>query len=98
MSELDEKRKANLEINRASLAQQVISNSIYQEAMTMMKADCFSAFESSKQSDTEKHDNVWLQLNAIKAFQSNLEYIMENGAYAKQTLTALERVKKTIGL
>ena len=98
MNELDEKRKANLEINRAALAEQVISNSIYQEAIGMMEADCYSAFESSKQSDSKKHDQVWLQLNAIKAFRSNLEYIMENGAYAKQTLTALERVKKTIGL
>lgn len=98
MNELDEKRKANLDLNRAALAQQVTGNSIYQEAITMMKADCFSSFEQSKQSDDKKHDQIWLQLNAIKAFQSNLEYIMENGAYAKQTLTALERVKRTVGL
>ncbi len=98
MNELDEARQAKLDINRAALAQQVTSNSVYQEALTMMKADCFALFESSKQSDKEKHDQIWLQLNAIKEFQANLEYIMENGAYAKQTLTALERVKKTIGL
>ena len=98
MNELDEKRKANLEINRASLAEQVISNSIYQEAMTMMEADCFSAFESSKQSDDKRWGNIWAQLNAVKLFQSKIEYYMEKGAYAKQTLTALERVKKTVGL
>ena len=98
MNELEQKRQAKNDIGRAELAHQVTSNSVYLEAITMMKADCFSIFEKSGQGDKQKHDEIWLQLNAIKEFQANLEYIMENGAYAQQTLTALERVKKTIGL
>jgi len=95
---LEEVKQAKHDLNRASLAEQVVSNSIYQEAITMMKADCFRLFESSNQSDERKHNEVWLQLNAIKEFQLNLEYIMDNGVMAKQTLTALERVKKVVGL
>ena len=98
MNELEEKRQARADINRATLANQVICNSSYIEAITIMKADCFNNFEASKQGDSEAQDKIWLQMNAIKEFQANLEYIMENGAFAQKTLTNLERIKKTIGL
>ena len=98
MNELDEARQAKSDLQRAEMARQVTSNSVYIEAITMMKADCFNAFEKSGQDHATEHSKVWLQMNAINEFQANLEYIMENGAYAKQTLTNLQRIKNTIGL
>ena len=98
MNEIEEARKAREHVNRATLAQQVIGNSAYQQAITMMKADCFTSFEKSEQGDSEHQNKIWLQMNAINELEANLEYIMENGVFAQEELTRLQRIKKNIGI
>jgi hypothetical protein len=98
MSELDEARQARSDINRAVLAQQVKDNEIYQQAIMVMLTQCHSDFARCKQGDSEELNKVWLRLNAIKDFQENLESVMDSGKWAEQTLTALEKAKKLIGL
>ncbi len=98
MNELDAAREAQEEINRANEASQIINNPVYIHAITIMKADAVGLFEKSKQSDSKAHKEAWLQLNAIKDFEENLLYIMENGVMARENLTFMKKASKLVGL
>ena len=91
-------KRAKNEISRANNAEQVLRNPAFIEAIQMIKADCLGAFQHANQSDTKKHSEIWLQLNAINELEKNLESIMSDGIYARENLTMLQRTKKIIGL
>jgi len=97
MSDIERMRQAKSEISRANNAEQVLGNAAFIEAIQMMKADCLGAFQHAKQSDAKKHSEIWLQLNAIKELEANLSSIMNDGIFAKEELTAMQRAKKAIG-
>lgn len=91
-------KHAKNEIARANSAEQVLRNPAFVEAIQMIKADCLGTFQHAGQSDTKKHSEVWLQLNAIKELERNLESIMSDGVFAREDLTILQRTKKAIGI
>jgi len=91
-------KHAKNEIARANNAEQVLRNPAFVEALQMIKADCLGAFQHASQSDTKKHSEIWLQLNAINELEKNLESIMNDGIYAREDLSLLQRAKKTVGL
>lgn len=94
MNEVDQMRRAKAELTRANDAEQVLNNQAFIEAIQMMEVDCLGAFAKAGQSDTKKHSEIWLQLNAIKELKANLAYIMSNGAFAKEDINLLQRAAK----
>ena len=98
MNEVEQMRRAKSELARANSAEQILNSSVFVEAIQIMRADCLGQIEASKQSDDKKRSEIWLQLNAIKELEANLNYIMSNGELAREDITLLERAKKAVGL
>lgn len=96
MNEIEEMRQAKSELARANDAEQVLKNPAFIEAINIMEVDCLGAFAEAGQSDTKKHSEIWLQLNAIKELKENLKYVMSNGAVARDNISFLENVKKKL--
>lgn len=96
MSNIEDIKKAKSEISRANNAEQVLRNPAFIEAIQMIKVDCLGAFQHAKQSDSNKHGEIWLQLNAIKELEANLESIMSDGVYAREDLSLLQKAKKAM--
>lgn len=93
----DIKRAKNV-ISRANNAEQVLRNPAFIEAIQMIKVDCLGAFQHASQSDSKQHSEIWLQLNAIRELERNLESIMSDGVYAREDLTLLQKAKKAMNL
>lgn len=97
-NEVEQMRQAKAELARAKDAEQVLNNLAFVEAVQLMRQDCLGAFQKAKQSDTKKHSEIWLQLNAVNELVANLTYLMNNGAFAEEDISMLQRAKRKIGL
>jgi len=98
MNDLDDARELKLEAERATQAGQILNNPLYIEAITIMRADAIGLFQHAKQSDSKAHKEAWLKLDAITEFEENLKSIMQNGVFAQENLTMLDKVKNIVGL
>jgi len=93
---IEQIKQAKGEITRANNAEQVLRNPAFVEAIQMIKVDCLGAFQHASQSDSKQHSEIWLQLNAVKELERNLENIMSDGVYARENLSLLQRTKKAL--
>lgn len=98
MNEIEQARQAKNELNRAELARQVTSNSIYQEAFMMFRAELMEKFTTTNYKQSDERDEIWRKMQTIQYVQDYLEEVMDTGKLARETLSILERAKKTIGL
>ncbi|MCH9712627.1 MAG: hypothetical protein K0U20_08405 [Proteobacteria bacterium] len=93
-SQEQERREAMKDINRASLAEQLINNPLYREAIDAMQLAMQQQFADTKLSDDNLRHELWQRMQLMKQFQGKFEHIVKKGAKAKQTLTMLERAKE----
>ena len=96
-SEEDQKRDALTDVRRGSEAEALLSNPLYVEAVTAMRAAMFSAFEDAKLEDKELRHELWQRMQLMKQFQGKFESIVKHGAKGKQTLSMLDKAKQKIG-
>jgi len=97
-NEQEQIRKANEDIKRAELARQVIDNPVFQESFTLFKVNCFDRFTKTKFDNVEEREEIWRKLQTLEFVESNLKNLIENGEFARETLSLIERAKKVVGL
>lgn len=86
------------DLNRAVLAEQVTTNTIYQEAFVMFRAQLMDSFRNTKFKDSDERDEIWRKMQTVQYVEDYLTEVMESGKVAKASLTLLERSKNVIGL
>ena len=62
----------------------------------MIKGDLYNEFINSE--DSKQRDEIHRQVNAVTKLEKILKRNMLEGKMGQQTLTALERIKKVVGL
>ena len=82
----DESHRAMDDITRAERAKDLLSNPLYVEAITVMKAAMFAEFEETKLSEEDKRHELWQRMQLMKLFEGRFESIIKQGKRAKQTL------------
>lgn len=96
----DEQQKVEAieDISRASRAEQFMKNPLYIEALAVMEAAIYTEFQNSKLGDVELRHELWQRTKQLEQFKSRFESIIKHGKKARDTLTMLERAKKSIGM
>lgn len=84
------------QIRRKAMADDVVNNPIYLEAITAMKGELYAAFAKTGWKDSAERDEIWRKQQAINWFENYLRQVMDSGRLAEKTLA--EKVKRKLGL
>jgi len=82
------------EVQRGRLAEQVLDNPIYREAVMAAKADLFDQWASAKWFQARKMKELWRMYRAVEAIESKIEKVMKTGKMGKQTIDHRNKLKK----
>jgi hypothetical protein len=85
---------AEQEVQRGVLAQQVLDNPVYQEAVTAIKAKLFDDWASTKWYQHKKRQEIWRMYRAAESIESQIQKVMQTGRLGQQTLEYNQRLKK----
>jgi len=95
-SEKEQAKDAMADMDRANRASELLSNPLYIEAITVMRAAMFAEFEDSKYGSADDRHELWQRTQVIKQFQARFEEIVKKGERGRKTLTLLERARSLI--
>jgi len=90
MSDQKTVRQARADQSRAQQATEFLSNPLYIEAVTVMKAAMYSEFENSKLDGEEQRHELWQRMQLMKQFQGRFESIVKQGEKAAKTIELIE--------
>jgi hypothetical protein len=85
-----------LEVQRGVLAQQIVDNPIYQEAITATKAKLFDEWASTKWYQHKKRQEIWRMYRAAESIEAQIQKVMHTGKMGRQTLDNREKLKKVV--
>lgn len=74
---------------RAELAQAILDNPIYKEAMEQIKIQCFEAFASVKTSDTESLVHIRLTMSVISNVERYFKQVLSDADAAVEAFNAI---------
>ena len=89
-TEEEQRRKATAQQSRANQADELLSNPLYIEAVTVMRAAMYGEFEDSKLSDADTRHELWQRMQLMKGFQDYFEKIVKEGKKGTQTIKMLD--------
>lgn len=89
-TEQEQRRKAAAARSRASQADDLLSNPLYVEAVTVMRAAMYGEFEDSKLADADTRHELWQRMQLMKSFQNYFEKIVKEGKKGAQTIKMLD--------
>ena len=85
--------EAVADISRAHRASELITNPLYVEAITAMRAAMFEQFNDTKLAGESERHELWQRMQLMKQFQGKFESIVKQGTKAQDTLSLLEKGK-----
>lgn len=88
-TEEDQRRKATAQQTRANQADDLLSNPLYIEAVTVMRAAMYGEFEDTKLADADSRHELWQRMQLMKSFQDYFEKIVKQGEKGTQTIKML---------
>lgn len=82
------------EVSRGRLAEQVLDNPVYREAITITRAKLFDEWASTKWYQGRKRQEIWRMYRAIDGIESEIDRVMKTGKLGRATLDNTARLKK----
>lgn len=92
MSDKETLTKAMTDKTRAERAKEFLSNPLYIEATSAIKAALYAEFEGSKLGDDSVRHELWQRMQLMKMFQGKFEDIVKKGEKADQTISLLNKM------
>jgi len=89
-TEEEQRRKATLAQNRANQAGELLSNPLYIEAVTAMRAAMYGEFEDTRLANEDSRHELWQRMQLMKSFQGYFEKIVKEGKKGAQTIKMLD--------
>jgi hypothetical protein len=89
-TETEQRQHATQQQSRANQAEELLSNPLYIEAVTVMRAAMYGEFEDTKLADTESRHELWQRMQLMKGFQNYFEKIVKEGKKGAQTIKFLD--------
>lgn len=90
----DNELKLGEQIHRKAMADDVVNNPVYQEAITAMKGELYAAFAKTGWKDSAERDEIWRKQQAINWFENYLRQVMDTGRLAEHTIAS--RIKQKL--
>tara|TARA_B100001250_G_scaffold321231_1_gene284233 strand:+ start:2404 stop:2673 length:270 start_codon:yes stop_codon:yes gene_type:complete len=81
------------DIERGRIAQDILNNEIFQEAMEMLEDEYKKIWASTKQEESEERERLWMAMKLIPEFERQLRIIVERGIIKKNQIV---KIKKNI--
>ena len=81
------------DIERGRIAQDILDNEIFQEAMEMLEDEYKKIWASTKQEESEERERLWMAMKLIPEFERQLRIIVEKGIIKKNQIV---KIKKNI--
>tara|TARA_R100001530_G_scaffold39665_1_gene30580 strand:+ start:174 stop:443 length:270 start_codon:yes stop_codon:yes gene_type:complete len=81
------------DIERGRIAQDILDNEIFQEAMEMLEDEYKNIWASTKQDESEEREKLWMAMKLIPEFERQLRIIVERGTIKKNQIV---KIKKNI--
>lgn len=81
---------------RASRAKAIVEDAIVVEAMTTIRTNLHSIWESTKHEEKEQREEAWKMLKAMNEFERFFLRVMESGKIAEVELSNMEKLKQKV--
>jgi len=81
------------DIERGRIAQDILDNEIFQDAMEMLEDEYKNIWASTKQDESEEREKLWMAMKLIPEFERQLRIIVERGTIKKNQIV---KIKKNI--
>ena len=81
------------DIERGRIAQDILDNEIFQEAMEMLEDEYKKIWAATKQEESEERERLWMAMKLIPEFERQLRIIVEKGIIKKNQIV---KIKKNI--
>ena len=81
------------DIERGRIAQDILNNEIFQEAMEMLEDEYKKIWAATKQEESEERERLWMAMKLIPEFERQLRIIVEKGIIKKNQIV---KIKKNI--
>ena len=82
-----------MDIERGRIAQDILDNEIFQEAMEMLEDEYKKIWAATKQEESEERERLWMAMKLIPEFERQLRIIVEKGIIKKNQIV---KIKKNI--
>ena len=82
-----------MDIERGRIAQDILNNEIFQEAMEMLEDEYKKIWAATKQEESEERERLWMAMKLIPEFERQLRIIVEKGIIKKNQIV---KIKKNI--
>ena len=82
-----------MDIERGRIAQDILDNEIFQEAMEMLEDEYKKIWAATKQEESEQRERLWMAMKLIPEFERQLRIIVEKGIIKKNQIV---KIKKNI--
>ena len=81
------------DIERGRIAQDILNNEIFQDAMEMLEDEYKKIWAATKQEESEQRERLWMAMKLIPEFERQLRIIVEKGIIKKNQIV---KIKKNI--
>tara|TARA_R100000988_G_scaffold31438_2_gene15945 strand:- start:902 stop:1171 length:270 start_codon:yes stop_codon:yes gene_type:complete len=81
------------DIERGRIAQDILDNEIFQDAMEMLEDEYKKIWAATKQEESEERERLWMAMKLIPEFERQLRIIVERGIIKKNQIV---KIKKNI--
>ena len=81
------------DIERGRIAQDILNNEIFQDAMEMLEDEYKKIWAATKQEESEERERLWMAMKLIPEFERQLRIIVEKGIIKKNQIV---KIKKNI--
>tara|TARA_R110002020_G_scaffold46463_4_gene132134 strand:+ start:591 stop:860 length:270 start_codon:yes stop_codon:yes gene_type:complete len=82
-----------MDIERGRIAQDILDNEIFQDAMEMLEDEYKKIWAATKQEESEQREKLWMAMKLIPEFERQLRIIVERGIIKKNQIV---KIKKNI--
>ena len=82
-----------MDIERGRIAQDILDNEIFQDAMEMLEDEYKKIWAATKQEESEERERLWMAMKLIPEFERQLRIIVERGIIKKNQIV---KIKKNI--
>ena len=81
------------DIERGRIAQDILDNEIFQDAMEMLEDEYKKIWAATKQEESEQRERLWMAMKLIPEFERQSRIIVEKGIIKKNQIV---KIKKNI--
>jgi len=79
------------DIERGRIAQNILDNEIFQDAIVMLEEQYKNLWAITKHDEHEERERLWMAMKLIPEFERQLRIVVENGTIKKNQIVKIKQ-------